>query len=162
MQVCLVARYWTKLFVLFVLLSYWLVYPFELIFPLVEQLFKVADSAQYGVAKNVFATPTFWFVCLLANMTTFGHRYIERAGVWLFKPNDDMILVEIESQEVRFRPSPLSLACACTATPVSQAISARQCHAVCLCWLLSSPSVLLARHRRAGMSSLSHARLQLC
>ena len=56
---------------------------------------------QYGVAENVFANPSFWFVCLLANLTTFGHRYIERAAVWLFKPNDDMILVEIEAEEVR-------------------------------------------------------------
>lgn len=60
----------------------------------------MAVCTQYGVADNVFANPTFWFVCLLANLTTFGHRYIERAGVWLFKPNDDMILVEIESAEV--------------------------------------------------------------
>lgn len=94
------ARYWTKLFIIFVLLSYWLVYPFEIIFPLVEQWFSVADSAQYGVGQYVFSTPTFWFVCLLANMTTFGHRYIERAAVWLFRPNDDMILAEVEAEEV--------------------------------------------------------------
>ena len=103
------ARYWTKLFVVFVLLSYWLVYPFEIIFPLVEQWFSVADSAQYGVAQYVFRTPSFWFVCLLANMTTFGHRYIERAAIWLFRPNDDMILCEIEAEEVRAAPHGLPL-----------------------------------------------------
>ena len=42
----LVARYWTKLFMLVCALSYFLVYPFEILFPLVEQLFSVPDSAQ--------------------------------------------------------------------------------------------------------------------
>lgn len=45
-QVALVSRYWTKLFVLACVLSYFLVFPFEILFPLVEQLFSVADSAQ--------------------------------------------------------------------------------------------------------------------
>lgn len=99
-QVTLVARYWTWLFLIFCLLSYFLVYPFEILFPLVEMLFGIYDSAQYGIAVNIFANPSFWFVVILANLVTFGHRFIERAVVWLFRPNDDMILVELESLEV--------------------------------------------------------------
>ena len=96
----MVARYWTWVFFIFCVLSYVLVYPFEILFPLVEMLFTIYDSAQFGIAVNVFANASFWFVIILANTVTFGHRFIERAVVWLFRPNDDMILVELESLEV--------------------------------------------------------------
>ena len=46
----LVARYWTKLFIVVCALSYCLVYPFEILFPIVEQLFSVVDSAQVRCA----------------------------------------------------------------------------------------------------------------
>ena len=44
------------------------------------------DSAQYGVAKNLFQTPAFWLACVLTALVGFGHRFVERGFVWLFRP----------------------------------------------------------------------------
>ena len=85
-QVALVARFWTKIFALFVFLSYALVYPFFVLYPLFELGIGTYDVTQYGVAYNVFANPTFWFVIILANLVSFGHRFVERSAIWLFRP----------------------------------------------------------------------------
>lgn len=87
------------MFAVIVFLSYALVYPFAVLFPLVEQVFDVYDVTQYGVAYNVFANATFWFSIILCNLATFGHRYVERGAVWLFRPQDLMILSEFERVE---------------------------------------------------------------
>lgn len=85
-QVALVSRYWTKIFAVFVFLSYALVYPYFVLYPLFEESIDTYDVTQYGVAYNVFANPTFWFIIILVNLVSFGHRYIERGAVWLFRP----------------------------------------------------------------------------
>ena len=66
MQVMLVARYWTKIFLIACTLSYILVYPFEILFPLVEQLFSVVDSAQVCALHCFVPVPVLvqpWAVC---------------------------------------------------------------------------------------------------
>lgn len=70
----LVARYWTGLFFLFVFLSYFLVYPFFLLFPYVERRIDYYDESQYGVAEDLFSTPVFWFIILSVYALTFGLR----------------------------------------------------------------------------------------
>ena len=99
LEICVIARYWTWLFLVFVLLSYWLVYPFEIVFPAIEKGIEYYDPGQWGVGENVFRSPTFWFVQITVACTCFGHRYLERAVVWLFHPQDNMILEEIETLE---------------------------------------------------------------
>ena len=47
---------------------------------------NVPDSAQYGVAKNLFQTPSFWLACILTALIGFGHRFVERGFVWIFRP----------------------------------------------------------------------------
>ncbi|DBA65766.1 hypothetical protein WJX79_001197 [Trebouxia sp. C0005] len=98
LEICVIARYWTWPFLIFVLLSYWLVYPFEVVFPAIEKGISYYDPGQWGVGENVFRSPTFWFVQITVACTCFGHRYLERAVVWLFHPQDNMILEEIEAQ----------------------------------------------------------------
>ena len=80
------ARYWTKIFAVFVLLSYFLVYPFFIVYPLFQNGIHTYDVSQYGVAYAIMGSATFWFVIILANVITFGHRYLERGWVWLFRP----------------------------------------------------------------------------
>ena len=59
-QVALITRYWSWLFAVIVFLSYFLVYPFILLFPKVEKWFSVYDPSQYGVGVECFSSPTFW------------------------------------------------------------------------------------------------------
>lgn len=99
LEICVIARYWTWPFLIFVFLSYWLVYPFEIVFPAIEKGISYYDPGQWGVGENVFRSPTFWFVQITVALTCFGHRYLERAVVWLFHPQDNMILEEMESQQ---------------------------------------------------------------
>ncbi len=58
----------------------------QILFPLAERGSNTPDLAQYGVAENLYATPVFWLVCALTALVSFGHRYIERGAVWLFRP----------------------------------------------------------------------------
>ena len=98
LEICVITRYWTWLFLVFVLLSYWLVYPFEILFPAIERGVRYYDPGQWGVGDRVFQNPTFWFCQITVACTCFGHRYLERAVVWLFHPQDNMILEEMETQ----------------------------------------------------------------
>ena len=75
LEACLVARYWTSTFFLFVFLSYFLVYPFFLLFPYVERGFNFFDASQYGVAEDLFSTAVFWVVILAIYALTFGMRF---------------------------------------------------------------------------------------
>lgn len=83
LEVCLTARYWTWFFGVIVFLSYWLVYPFELLFPVVEMWIKSPDPAQYGVARHIFSHPQFWLIIILTNSITFGHRYVPACSTLL-------------------------------------------------------------------------------
>ena len=80
------ARYWTGLFTFFVFLSYIVVYPFFILYPLFDLGIGTFDVAQFGVAYGIFQGATFWFAIIICNIVTFGHRYIERGAVWLFRP----------------------------------------------------------------------------
>ena len=86
MQVALVARFWTKIFAFFVILSYCIVYPFFILYPLFDLGIGTYDVSQFGVANAIFSGATFWFVIIICNIITFGHRYVERGYVWLFRP----------------------------------------------------------------------------
>ena len=86
LEIVVIARYWTLPFLIFVLLSYFLVYPFEIVFPAIEKSIPYYDPGQWGVGQAVFKSPTFWFVQIVVALTCFGHRYLERAIVWLFHP----------------------------------------------------------------------------
>ena len=56
---------------------------------------KVA-CAQIGVGQTLMATPRFWLQLLLVYIIAFSLRVVERAARWLFFPNDNMVLAEIE------------------------------------------------------------------
>lgn len=96
LEVSLVARYWTKLFVFFVVLSYVVVYPFFLVFPYAQRAFEVYDPAQYGIAENLFSTAEFWFIIGAVYVIAFSYRYFIRTIKWVFFPDDNMIISEYE------------------------------------------------------------------
>lgn len=54
------------------------------------------DPANLGVSTEVLSNPTFWFVIILSYLITFGSRFAERTGQWVFRPHDAMILAEKE------------------------------------------------------------------
>ncbi|KAK9810005.1 hypothetical protein WJX72_003251 [[Myrmecia] bisecta] len=96
LEVGLISRFWTYAFGIVLALSYALVYPFELIFPLLQKAFNVYDPGQWGVAEVVFSNATFWLLLIVCNFTAFGHRYLERSVVWLYRPQDNMVMQEME------------------------------------------------------------------
>ena len=96
LEVGLVSRFWTPLFVFVLVGSYALVFPFQIGYAAFLRAKGTADAAQAGAALAVFSSPRFWLVCLLCALGTFGHRLAERGFVWLFKPQDNMILQEME------------------------------------------------------------------
>jgi magnesium-transporting ATPase (P-type) len=98
LEVALVSRYWTWLFGIFLFLSYAIVYPFEVVFAYIEEGISYYDPGQYGVFVRVAKSPTFWFCQIVVYILCFGHRFLERAIVWLFRPQDHMILMEMEKQ----------------------------------------------------------------
>lgn len=71
----IVKRYWTKLFVVMCTLSYILVFPFVIIYPYVEKAINYYDSAQYGIAEDLFSTVIFWYIIISVYLFTFGFRY---------------------------------------------------------------------------------------
>lgn len=76
LEACLVARYWTSTFFIFVFLSYFLVYPFFLLFPFIERGLSIYDESQYGVAEDLFSTWLFWFIIVGIYALTFGIRCV--------------------------------------------------------------------------------------
>lgn len=99
LEVALVARYWTWLFGIFTFFSYFLVYPFMILFPLVELAVGFFDPANVGVSDEVLSSATFWLVILVCNIITFGMRFAERTADWAFKPQDSFILSEKERKD---------------------------------------------------------------
>lgn len=74
LEACLVARYWTKLFVVFCILSYSLVYPYILLFPYIERGLGIYDNSQYGIAEDLLSTFIFWYIIFGVYACTFGMR----------------------------------------------------------------------------------------
>ena len=96
MEIMIVARYWTWWFGAVCVLSYALVFPFVLLFPLFQQVLDTWDMAQFGVGINVMRTPYFWISLITVYSVTFSIRYFERSTKWLFRPDDNMIRAELE------------------------------------------------------------------
>jgi phospholipid-translocating P-type ATPase (flippase) len=68
LEVALVARYWTWLFGVLTVLSYVLVYPYLVIFPLAELGVGFYDPTNIGVSDEVLASATFWLVILVRRL----------------------------------------------------------------------------------------------
>ena len=62
-----------------------------------EQLWALQD----GVGRHIFASPSFWLQIIFIYTVTFGIRFLERSIIWLYKPNDSMILSEMEAMALR-------------------------------------------------------------
>ena len=74
-EVMIVARYWTVVFGVISALSYLLVFPFVLLFPVIEQAIDYWDAAHYGVGINLFASAYFWVSVVTVYLIVFGLRY---------------------------------------------------------------------------------------
>jgi Phospholipid-translocating P-type ATPase C-terminal len=101
MEIMIVARYWTWWFAAVAVLSYALVYPFVLVFPLFQQAIDSWDMGQFGVGENIMRMPYFWISLITVYSMTFSIRYFERSTKWLFRPDDNMIRAELEVIDAR-------------------------------------------------------------
>lgn len=76
MEIMIVARYWTWWFAAVCALSYLLVYPYVIFFPIFWQnVFGTWDLESSGVGINIMATPFFWIALLTVYSMTFSIRY---------------------------------------------------------------------------------------
>jgi hypothetical protein len=96
MELMIVARYWTWWFAVICMLSYILVYPFLLVFPLVLQAAGTWDMSHSGIGANIVRTPFFWISLFTVYSMAFSIRYLDRSVKWLFRPDDNMIRAELE------------------------------------------------------------------
>ena len=96
MEIMIVTRYWTWWFGFICTLSYTLVYPYVLVFPLFQQAVNTWDMAHFGVGSNIMRTAYFWICLITVYSMTFSIRYFERSTKWLFRPDENMIRAELE------------------------------------------------------------------
>ncbi|KAK9836118.1 hypothetical protein WJX81_002623 [Elliptochloris bilobata] len=96
LEVALVSRFWTAPFTLAWALSFGFCFPWLPILGLILEGLGTASSSQIGVGQKLMATPRFWLQILLVYVIAFSVRVVERAARWLFFPNDNMILAELE------------------------------------------------------------------
>jgi hypothetical protein len=105
MEIMIVARYWTFWFGAVCVFSYFLIYPFVLLFPVfMQNVLDAWDMEHSGIGVNTMATPFFWIALITVYSMTFTVRYFERSLKWLFRPDKSMILAEWET----FRAAPPS------------------------------------------------------
>ncbi len=50
---------------------------------------------------QIFSNPNFWLQIIFIYTLTFGIRFLERAVIWLYRPNDSMVLSEMEALDLR-------------------------------------------------------------
>lgn len=53
---------------------------------------------RYGPSHEVLRSPAFWITQIATYSLTFGSTYAIRASMWLFAPQDSMVLSEREAQ----------------------------------------------------------------
>jgi hypothetical protein len=53
---------------------------------------------QLGIGNYLLSAPMFWLEIILVYAITYGVRFMERSCRWLWEPNDDMILAEMETE----------------------------------------------------------------
>jgi hypothetical protein len=58
----------------------------QVVYPYVLMRMGTFDVAQYTVMRELLGNSTFWLVIFAVYLAVFGHRYAERAFVWLFNP----------------------------------------------------------------------------
>lgn len=76
MEIMIVARFWTWWFAVVCALSYLLVYPYMLFFPIFWQnVFGSWDLESSGVGVNIMATPFFWIALMTVYAMTFSVRH---------------------------------------------------------------------------------------
>lgn len=98
-EVLMFARYWTKIFVATVILSYVAAYAFLLLYQWVNFGFNLYDPAQNGVIYQVMKSASFWLLQIATLVAFFGYRFLDRAIVWNNHPHDDMLLSEHENKD---------------------------------------------------------------
>lgn len=97
MEIMLVARYWTWLFFWLCFLSYAVGWLFYAVYPFIVNGTGQWDGAwSAGATFEVFSTGYFWFSILTTYALCFGYRYFQRVWLWLYRPQDSMILTEKE------------------------------------------------------------------
>lgn len=94
-EIMMLSKSWTWIFVIAVGLSYVLVYIFLPLWTALLKAFNWPESTYAGIAESLFVSPSFWLQLLLCYLIAFGFRFIDRAVKLHFFPEDYDLLAEV-------------------------------------------------------------------
>jgi Phospholipid-translocating P-type ATPase C-terminal len=90
-ELMIVARFWTWWFGVAAVISWFIGFPFFLLFSALQKTFGSVDLETYGVAQHLLATAWFWVAVITAYAVAFAGRYAERSAKLLFRPDETMV-----------------------------------------------------------------------
>ena len=101
LEVLMISRHITVLFIAFVLYSCGIVFPFFYLFEWSMQIFKVPDPGQSGVTTQTFQSAAAWLQMICVIALSVGVRFIEKGMKTIFYPDDVQILSEGEVSKLK-------------------------------------------------------------
>ena len=95
-EILLLSKSWTKIFVAAVLVSYLFMYVFFPLYGAILEAIPYPQSTYSGIPKVLYSCPAFWLQIILCYLIAFGVRFIDRAIKLRIYPDDYDILSEIK------------------------------------------------------------------
>jgi len=95
-EILMLSRSWTWIFVAATFLSYILAYVFLPLWEALLRAFKFPNPEYAGIAEEIFSSPAFWLQILLCYLIAFGVRFVDRAVKIHLFPEDYDVLAEMD------------------------------------------------------------------
>lgn len=95
-EMLIVTRFWTLVFVLACICSYFVVYPFIFLTAYMYELTGTYDFRHFGIPAALTTSAWFYVAILTVYLTAFALRLAERSAKALFWPDAVMIVSELE------------------------------------------------------------------
>ncbi|UPR02315.1 phospholipid-transporting ATPase [Chloropicon primus] len=99
LEVFMIARHVTTLFVTFVFYSWVILFPFFYLFDWSMQVLGVPDPGQAGMSNQIFSSAAAWLQMVLVILVSLGLRLGEKGLKAVFYPDDIQLLAEMEVGE---------------------------------------------------------------
>ena len=96
LEVLMIARHYTTLFIAFVLYSWFIVFPFFYLFDWSMQILRVPDPGQAGMSTQIFSSAAAWLQMICVIGLSIGLRFSEKGFKVIFYPDDVQIISEME------------------------------------------------------------------
>ncbi|QDZ20134.1 phospholipid-translocating P-type ATPase [Chloropicon primus] len=100
-EILMLSKSWTWIFVVATVLSYVLAFVFVPLWEALLNAFNYPQPEYGGIAKVLYASPSFWLQLLLCYCVAFGWRFIDRAVKLHLFPDDYDVLAELHLKRRR-------------------------------------------------------------